>query len=188
MRDIQIYAAIIGLTWLAFLISWAILAMTIGGSGRRYYSPAASGARLVIVVLLFLAVRYNGWVDVQPFGDRARDVAAAGTALCVAGFAFALWARIALGRNWGMPMTLHENPQLVTVGPYRLVRHPIYTGLSGMLIGTTLVYPLAALPCAIAIGYSVLSALREERDMEQRFPAAYPDYRKRSKMLVPFLF
>ena len=84
-------------------------------------------------------------------------------------------------------MTLHENPELVTSGPYRYVRHPIYTGLSAMLIGTSLAYPLAALPCALMIAYSVVSALREERDMEKQFPEAYPEYKKRSKMLVPFL-
>jgi protein-S-isoprenylcysteine O-methyltransferase Ste14 len=103
------------------------------------------------------------------------------------GLAFATWARVALGRNWGMPMTLHENPQLVTSGPYRYVRHPIYAGLTAMLIGTSLVYPLAAIPCALMIAYSVFSALREERDMEKRFPEAYPGYKNRSKMLVPFL-
>jgi protein-S-isoprenylcysteine O-methyltransferase Ste14 len=86
-----------------------------------------------------------------------------------------------------MPMTQHENPELVTSGPYRLVRHPIYTGMSSMLIGTALVYPLAALPCLGMVGYTVYSALREERDMEQRFPGSYAEYKKRSKMLVPFL-
>ena len=63
----------------------------------------------------------------------------------------------------------------MTPGPYRYVRHPIYTGLSVILIGTALVYPFAvALPCALMIAYSVFSARREERDMEQRFPEHVP--------------
>jgi protein-S-isoprenylcysteine O-methyltransferase Ste14 len=57
-----------------------------------------------------------------------------------------------------------------------------------MLIGTSLAFPIAALPCAIMIVYMVFSARREERDMQQRFPDAYPGYRKRSKFLVPFLY
>ena len=183
-----VYGAVIGFTWLAFLISWAIFAMTLGGAARRTYSPAASGARLLILVVLFVALRYSGRLPpVRVFGDLAPVAAAAGVALCIAGFAFAVWARMALGTNWGMPMTLHENPELVTSGPYRYVRHPIYTGLSAMLIGTALVYPLGALPCALMIAYSVFSARREERDMEKRFPDVYPAYRQRSKMIVPFV-
>jgi protein-S-isoprenylcysteine O-methyltransferase Ste14 len=138
-------------------------------------------------VAIFLAIGYGNTLNLRPFGELALDVAAAGAALCIVGLAFAIWARVSLGRNWGMPMTQHENPELVTSGPYRLVRHPIYTGMSSMLIGTALVYPLAALPCLGMVGYTVYSALREERDMEQRFPGSYAEYKKRSKMLVPFL-
>ena len=66
------------------------------------------------------------------------------------------------------------------------MRHPIYSGLTAR-VGTSLAYPLAAVPCAFMIAYLLFSALREERDMEKRFPEAYPEYKKHSKMLVPFL-
>jgi protein-S-isoprenylcysteine O-methyltransferase Ste14 len=92
-----------------------------------------------------------------------------------------------MGSNWGMPMTQHANPELVTSGPYRVVRHPIYTGLSAMFVGTALAYPLTALPCAIVIAYSLYGAKREEHDMEQRFGDKYRDYRQRSKFILPFL-
>ena len=85
--------------------------------------------------------------SVRPFGDFTDGAATAGVMLCILGLQFAVWARVTLGRSWGMPMTLHANPELVTAGPYRYVRHPIYTGLSAMLIGTSLVYPVAAAPC-----------------------------------------
>jgi protein-S-isoprenylcysteine O-methyltransferase Ste14 len=179
-----IYGQIIGFCWLAFLVVWAILAMFFGGSGRRYYSPQTRGIRILLAVAVLIAVIYS---PRAPFADFGAAAAAAGAALCTVGLAFAIWARVALGNNWGMPMTLHEDPELVTTGPYRYVRHPIYTGLSAMLIGTTLVYPLAAFSCVLMIAYSVFSALREERDMEKRFPEAYPGYKKRSKMIVPFL-
>jgi protein-S-isoprenylcysteine O-methyltransferase Ste14 len=185
-----VYVALIGVCWLVFMIAWAISALVFRNTGRRYYSPRATGLRLLFAVAVFLAIGNPGIVAFQPFGElfRLDFAAAAGAALCIVGLAFAIWARIALGSNWGMPMTQHENPKLVTSGPYRFVRHPIYTGLSAMMIGTALVYPRAALPCLAVVGYTVFSARREERDMAQRFPAAYPDYRKRSKMLVPFLF
>ena len=56
-----------------------------------------------------------------------------------------------------------------------------------MLIGTALVHPLAAAPCLGLVAYSAFAARREERDMEQRFPDAYPEYKRHSKFLVPFL-
>lgn len=181
------YIAIVGLCWVAFLVAWVILALTFRNSGRSDATPGARGVRLLFAVAIFLAIGYGNTLNLRPFGELALDVAAAGVALCIVGLAFAIWARVSLGRNWGMPMTQHENPELVTSGPYRLVRHPIYTGMSSMLIGTALVYPLAALPCLGMVGYTVYSALREERDMEQRFPGSYAEYKKRSKMLVPFL-
>jgi len=182
------YGAIIGFCWLAFVLAWVIAGLAYRDTGRNYNTRGGSGLRNLLAVGILVAIGYGQIVRFQPFGEYAADFAAAGVALCVVGLVFAIWARVALGSNWGMPMTEHESPELVTSGPYRLVRHPIYTGGSAMMIGTALVHPLAVLPCVFFVWYSVASALREERDMDQRFPTAYADYRKRSKMLVPFLF
>ena len=182
------YGTVIGICWLVFMLVWAALAMVFGGGGRRRHAPAGSAVRLLIFASFFLALTYGASVQLRPFGDLSGRIAAAGAGLCIAGLAFAIWARVTLGRNWGMPMTLHEDPELVTSGPYRYVRHPIYTGLIAMQLGTALAYPLAALPCAVVIAYCVFSSGREEHDMERRFPGAYGEYKKRSKRLVPFLF
>ena len=177
---------IIGVAWLAFFVAWFIAMMIYGGGGRRRTTAGSIGLRVLMLTGAYLAVRYGD--SVQPFRELTEGVAITGAVLCVAGLLFAVWARVALGRSWGMPMTLHENPELVTSGPYRLVRHPIYTALAAMLIGTSLVFPVAAIPCSITIVYCAFAARREERDMQQRFPEAYPEYRKRSKFLVPFLY
>ena len=179
-------SAIIGASWLAFFIAWAILAMVYGGGGKRQVTAGSLGLRVLMLAAAYLAVVYGD--RVQPFGGYTGSMAITGAALCVAGLLFAIWARVALGRSWGMPMALHDDPELITSGPYRLVRHPIYTGLSAMLIGTSLAYPVAALPCLITIAYSAFAARREERDMEQRFPEKYPDYKRHSKFIVPFVF
>jgi protein-S-isoprenylcysteine O-methyltransferase Ste14 len=184
---LNLYHEIIGICWLAFILAWGILAMVFGGGGKGHYSSRSIGARLIFFVAIFLGLRFSGHVPLQTFMADTGDVAAAGAMLCIAGLLFAIWARVVLGRNWGMPMTIHEDPELVTSGPYHYVRHPIYTGLIAMWIGTLLVYPPTALPGVAIIAYSLYSAAREERDMEQRFPEAYPEYRKRSKMLLPFL-
>lgn len=187
------YDVVIAACWLAFLIVWAVLARVDGGRGGRS-SPTNSAIRLLMVVLIALAVFFGKRLPVGEFA-RATTIAAAesgaaaaGAVLCVLGLAFAIWARVALGRHWGMPMTLRETPELITSGPYAYVRHPIYTGLATMMIGTTFVYPLGVLWCAVMIPYMLISARREERDLERLFPDVYPAYVKRSKMLVPFVF
>lgn len=184
----NLYHLVIGICWLALIAAWGILAMVFGGGGRSNNSPMALGVRLLIIFVIFLGFLFAGHFQMFPSGVLVPDVAIAGAVLCVVGLVFATWARVVLGSNWGMPMTLHEAPELVTGGPYRYVRHPIYTGLIAMWIGTVLVYPITLPVSAGVIIYSVFSALREERDMEQRFPETYPEYRRRSKMLLPFLF
>lgn len=187
------YDIVIATCWLLFFIVWAILAMVDGGRGGRS-SPLGRGIRLLMVVLIGFAVFFGDRLPLTAFARAttgaaaASGAAAAGAVLCVIGLAFAIWARVALGRHWGMPMTLRDTPELVTWGPYAYVRHPIYTGLATMMIGTTLVYPLGVLWCAVMIPYMIFGARREERDMERLFPDVYPAYKQRSKMLVPFVF
>ena len=177
--------AIIGVCWLAFFVAWFIAVLIYGGGGRRRTTAGSIGLRLMMLAAAYLSVRYGD--SIRPLGDFTNSLAAAGAILCVAGLLFAIWARVSLGRSWGMPMAQHDDSELVTSGPYRLVHHPIYTALAAMLIGTSLVFPVAALPCAFTITYMVFAARREERDMEQRFPGAYSDYVRRSKFIVPFL-
>jgi protein-S-isoprenylcysteine O-methyltransferase Ste14 len=187
------YDIVIATCWLLFFIVWAVLAMVDGGGGRRS-TMLGRVVRLVLIAAIALAVIYRDRLPVGAFAlavtqaAAATGAAAVGSVLCVIGLAFAIWARVALGRHWGMPMTLRDAPELVTSGPYAYVRHPIYTGLAAMMIGTTLVYPLGVLWCAVMIPYMVFSARREERDMDRLFPDVYPAYKQRSKMLVPFVF
>jgi protein-S-isoprenylcysteine O-methyltransferase Ste14 len=106
----------------------------------------------------------------------------------VSGLSLAVWARIYLGRNWGMPMTLKRDPELVTSGPYRFVRHPIYSGILLGLLGTALatnLYWLIAF--GVCLVYFAYSARVEEANLTRTFPTTYPGYRSRTKMLIPFV-
>lgn len=111
-----------------------------------------------------------------------------GAVCAVVGVAFAISARRALGSNWGMPMSVKENPELVTTGLYAYIRHPIYTGMFVALFGSALVEPVWSVVFVFALGYFLYSAKKEEALMQQTFPDTYPAYKKRTKMLIPFVF
>ena len=94
-----------------------------------------------------------------------------------------------LGRNWGTPMTQKNDPELVTSGPYHLVRHPIYSGILVAGLGTALALSWLGLIAVVLAGvYFLYSATVEERHMTQQFPDSYPAYKRSTKMLVPFIF
>jgi protein-S-isoprenylcysteine O-methyltransferase Ste14 len=113
---------------------------------------------------------------------------AIGAVVFVSGIAVAIWARVHLGRNWGMPMTQKAEPELVTSGPYRFVRHPIYSGLILALVGTALATNLLGLIIAAVLGgYFYYSASVEEKNLVATFPTDYPAYQAQTKMLIPFV-
>ena len=181
------YGRIVSLSWLAFIAIWFLAALIARPVARRS-TPARALLRLALVVIAALSLRYGDRFPTVAFGGYRAQVALAGAVLCVLGLLFASWARLTLGRSWGMPMTVNQQTALVTTGPYALVRHPIYTGVSAMLIGSALVFPPAVVGAAVLIPYFVLSAFREERDMGRLFPDVYPDYMRHTKRLVPFVW
>lgn len=146
-----------------------------------------AGVRLIILALILVLIH------VRAFRNHAENhgpwTAGVGLALFFAGLAVAVWARVHLGRNWGTPMSQKADPELVTSGPYRLIRHPIYTGMILAMIGTAVAVSFYWLIlAALFSAYFVYSATREERYMTERFPGAYPQYKQSTKMLVPFIF
>lgn len=105
------------------------------------------------------------------------------------GLVLAVWARVYLGSNWGTPMSEKIDPELVTTGPYRRVRHPIYSGIILATAGTTIAVSLYWLIGLVIIGaYFIYSATVEERNMADLFPDTYPEYKRLTKMLMPFVF
>lgn len=99
-----------------------------------------------------------------------------------------LWARVRMVRNWGTPMTRKVEPELVTGGPYRLVRHPIYSGILLGGLGTAVALNWLRLIVTGLAGINFLYSARvDERDMTGLFPGTYPAYRALTKMFVPFV-
>ena len=187
------FSALIRGLWIVFVTFWVVSAWgakpTARGIERR---GAASRLAITAAIIIFsiASIRYLAWRRVPADMVHVSPVEASiGVAVCSLGIAVAIWARVYLGRNWGMPMSVREEPELVTTGPYAFVRHPIYTGILLAVAGTTLVewFPgIVLLPASLA--YFIYAAKTEERSMKQQFPGAYSAYMQRTKMLIPFLF
>jgi hypothetical protein len=128
-----------------------------------------------------------------PLDDRfvpaVPEVGALGWLLTALGMLFAIWARVILGVNWSSTVVIKQGHELVSTGPYALVRHPIYTGLILALTGTA-VYDgrwRALLGLAFfAVGFW-LKARSEENLLEREFGEEYRSYRARTPMLIPTL-
>jgi protein-S-isoprenylcysteine O-methyltransferase Ste14 len=175
---------VFALGWAAFWIYWLAAAVTMK-RGRVAWSRELRVRAAILVVVLVL-VRVGAFRDGGVRTDPGRAVV--GLALCGAGLGFAVWARVHIGRNWGTPMSQKRDPELVTSGPYRLVRHPIYAGLLTAALGTAVGLSWTWLiAVALAGAYFVYSAIVEERNLTQQFPDSYPAYKRSSKMLVPFV-
>jgi protein-S-isoprenylcysteine O-methyltransferase Ste14 len=179
MHTLQI---IIDIAWIVFWMYW--LASAFGakeGRGARRRIPL-NGVTALSVVLVVRVFRGGSLAVHSPL------LGAIGAIVFASGIALAIWARVYLGRNWGMPMTQKAEPELVTSGPYRFVRHPIYSGLLAAMLGTALVNNLLGLIIvAILIGYFYYCASVEEKNLSATFPTGYPAYRNSTKMLVPFV-
>ncbi len=182
MRAVDV---VIGVGWVAFWVYWLVAAA--GSKPGRTRWRQFAGIRIVAVLAVLLLLR------VHTFGNDAATkdpwLAGIGFILFLAGLLLAIWARVHLGRNWGMPMSEKSDAELVTIGPYRMIRHPIYTGFILAMTGTALaVSPYWLIVTAAIGGYFVYAAFMEERRMTEQFPDAYRPYQKRTKMLIPFIF
>jgi protein-S-isoprenylcysteine O-methyltransferase Ste14 len=176
---------VIAAGWLAFWIYWLAASFGVKAGQPRWTQFAGFRVGIILVILFLLRVRVlkghattnNPWLQ------------GIGLAIFLLGLALAVWARVYLGRNWGMPMSAKADPELVTTGPYHSVRHPIYTGIILAMIGTTVAVSLYWLVAVVLIGvYFVFSATVEERMMARTFPETYPGYKRSTKMLIPFIF
>jgi protein-S-isoprenylcysteine O-methyltransferase Ste14 len=177
---------VIVIGWAVFWLYWLVEARNVKPGQNRWNRFV--GARVALLIVIVFLFRFAGF-----FGPHkaAEDwwLVGIGAAVWAVGLALAVWARLYIGRNWGMPMTHKDNPDLVTTGPYHAIRHPIYTGIILGMLGTALAITLYYLiAVAVLAGYFVYSAVNEERYMTEQFPDQYPEYKAHSKMLIPFVF
>jgi protein-S-isoprenylcysteine O-methyltransferase Ste14 len=185
-----IAGAVITGTWVVWALVWLVGAVLTARSGPRRRIRVSSGSASVTA---FVVAVVAGWVVPAWFWRDLRVtqpwVRITGLVILVAGLAFTLWARRALGLMWTSAPSVKADHELRTDGPYRITRHPIYTGMLGMLLGTSLASGLgsAVLLAPVGLAIFLIKMRAEERLMTETFPDAYPRYRRDVPGLVPRL-
>ena len=176
--------------WGAVVLAWL--------AGAIYYESRAPAVRTrasylspiwittIVVVVVSAAVPRADWAPLEVHAPWIRLL---GLPILLAATALSLWARLALGAMWTAAPTVKQEHQLRTSGPYAITRHPIYTGLLGMLLGSGLLAGAGRWILYFPI-YFVLLQFKihtEERLMLAEFPDDYPRYRQRVPQLIPGL-
>jgi protein-S-isoprenylcysteine O-methyltransferase Ste14 len=187
----MVYRWLFAFLWLVFIAVW--IAMARGGKAvaerESVYSRLSHYLPLAIAIYLLAAPH----VPVAALNDRFAPLSLwlvqLGAALTFVGVAFAIWARVWIAGNWSSDVTLKRDHELIVAGPYRWVRHPIYTGILVALLGTALAIGewrgLLAVLLAAAAYWRKLRI--EEAVMRRQFGEAYARYAERVPALIPFV-
>jgi protein-S-isoprenylcysteine O-methyltransferase Ste14 len=186
------YEAFFPVLWIAFIVYWRIKA--VGTKPTQRLEPIASrivrALTLLIAIVLLSTTRIPlRWLYLQiwPTGFWPFWL---GAAVTVAGLLFAVWARRHLGRNWSSEVTIKQGHELITSGPYAVVRHPIYTGILAGFLGTAIALSQVRGFVGLALVFLGfwLKLRMEEQWMRSQFGETYVGYAHQTAALVPYLF
>ncbi len=185
------YESFFPVVWIAFIVYWRIKAAGTKTAQRREADAAGIVRALafVLVIVLLSTTRIPlPWLyrQVWPSGLWAFWI---GAAITLGGLLFAVWARHHLASNWSSAVTIKQDHELITSGPYGLVRHPIYTGILTGFLGTAIALSQVRGVIGFVLIFIVLWAkLRKEEEwMRSRFGETYASYSNRTAALVPYL-
>lgn len=148
-------------------------------------SPVATASMTAFFVLLYFTIRFR-WSALEPSGWIA--FRSFGLALMLFGAAFNVWGRLYLKTNWSDHVRIYDDQTLITTGPYRIVRHPLYASIIWMFYGASIAYlnPLAALEnTLIFIPAMIYRSNLEENALRETFGETYSTYRKTTGRFFP---
>ena len=175
--------------WLIFALYWFIASRTTAKTKVRE-SLLSSLPRNLVLALAGLLL-YGRWFSLGPLGRRfvapLPSVWLAGVLLTAAGLALAFWARYHLGRNWSGQITLKEGHTLICTGPYRHLRHPIYSGLLVAIVGTALTVGRYRALLAVVLAFLSFwwKARQEDAWLARAFGEEFERQRRRTGRLLP---
>jgi protein-S-isoprenylcysteine O-methyltransferase Ste14 len=176
--------------WIIFFVYWLISAQRVKAVAEKQSLGSALAHRLPVGLGWWL-LAYPLFppplnLALIPRTDVARLI---GVLVCAYGLFITIWARRTLAGNWSSDVTFKQGHELIRSGPYRFVRHPIYTGLLIMSLGTAI--EIGRLHCWLSILLTAagfwIKLTQEERLLRRHFPDTYPGYQKEVKALVPFV-
>ncbi len=185
------YEAFFPVAWILFLLYWQIKAIRTKATQRL--EPVASRLLRVFIFLIAIVLLSTTRIPLRWLYHELWPVGFwpfwLGAAVLIAGLLFAVWARVHLGRNWSRSVTIKQDHELITSGPYGVVRHPIYTGILTGFLGTAIALSQVRGFIAFALIFFVfLIKLRmEERWMRSQFGEMYATYTHQTAALVPHL-
>jgi protein-S-isoprenylcysteine O-methyltransferase Ste14 len=177
--------------WVGWFVLWRVMALSVKAAARSeslasrlsHFGPLIVAACLLASPPLPIPVLYDRFVPLALWPPTLAVV------LGYAGLAFTVWARFTIADNWSGVVQVKQGHELVVDGPYRWVRHPIYTGLLLMFAGTAFAVGewRGVLAVVIAAGSFWRKLRIEEGVMRGEFGAAYDRYAERTRALVPFV-
>jgi protein-S-isoprenylcysteine O-methyltransferase Ste14 len=179
--------------WGAFGLTWVGGALYNASRGPRRSTRAPLGRFAIVVVIagaiffaIFRAVPAHTWRSLELESPLGTGI---GLVILLGSTVFTLWARFALGTMWTLDAVVKEGHALRTDGPYGITRHPIYTGILGMLLGSLLLAGVGRSLLLLPVGLVVFEVKIhvEEELMLATFPDEYPRYRRRVPQLIPGL-
>jgi protein-S-isoprenylcysteine O-methyltransferase Ste14 len=180
---------VVGCFWIVLAVYWAVSALSQKSTKKeehfierlRHVVPM-----MVAVLLLSQSDASYGWLDLR-FAPENGTLSLLGLVLAGGRVAFAVWARWHLGRNWSAAVSIREQHDLIRTGPYRAVRHPIYTGLLLTIMGTVLIVGelRALLALAIVLASFYLKARKEDAWLAREFSETLEGHAKQTSMFLP---
>jgi protein-S-isoprenylcysteine O-methyltransferase Ste14 len=177
--------------WILIGFYWLVSALKRKPTKQRETWFQRAGYVLLLVAAFYFLSQpgaHYGWLGVR-FAPDNPVVEWLGVLLTAAGVGIALWARWHLGSNWSGAVTLKEGHELIRTGPYRAIRHPIYTGILLALLGTVVAQGEVRGMLAIAIAWLsfYVKARREESFLAQEFGPSFAEHLKHTGMFLPRL-
>ena len=176
--------------WVGWFILWRVMAARMKATASReswssrlsHYIPLIIAAGLIAPVLPIPVLD-------QRFVPRGLWPPTLGVIVAYAGLAICVWARFTIADNWSGVVEVKQGHELVVDGPYKWVRHPIYTGLLLMFVGTALAIGewRGVLAVALVVAAFWRKLKIEEGVMRATFGAAYDRYAERTPALIPFV-
>jgi len=177
--------------WLGWALYWWGASRNVKLAVRRESLPSRLShiVPLMIALYLFWGPRLLHSFLAERFLPYTEWAFWFGVFLTACGMLFTVWGRLRLGRNWSGTVTIKQGHELVTRGPYAIVRHPIYTGLLLAMLGSAIALGewRGVLALALATTAFWIKLRVEERWMREQFGEAYAAYARRVAALIPFV-